>query len=112
VAASCDVEQRAGDEIKALLERGVVEVAGAQPYEWSFACEGGTLRVDVRALTAISDGDPVLWLGAAADPPRLVAVRLDVGSGQESLSRQLALIPRGETRRMNVDLATGVVWLP
>ena len=112
IGASCDVEQRLDGRIAALTAAGAVEVAGAQPFSWSFECDGGTLQVDVRALDTTGDGDPVLWLGILPAPPRMVPVRLDVGSGQEELARRLSLLATGESERLNVDLATGVIWVP
>lgn len=110
--ASCDVDQRLDERIAALSIAGVVEVVGAQPFSWSFGCDGGTLQVDVRALDTPGDGDPILWLGLQPDPPRFVPIRLDVGSGQEELARRLAQLVPNESRRINVDLGTGVVWAP
>ncbi len=112
--ASCDVEQRLGEERRRLQEAGVVEVHGGQPLRWSFACEGTTLRMQVEALGPPVEGAAVLWLGAATDPARLVPVYLDAGRGAEALADAVRACEAavGAPIHVNLDLATGVAWRP
>lgn len=113
LAAGCDMDRRLRDEVTRLEGEGVVPVHGVAGYAWDFSCDGGgTLRMEVATLGAEADGDPVLWLGAATDPPRLVPIRLQVGAGQTELERLLTDPDRPEPQILAVDLASGVVWRP
>ncbi len=110
IDASCDVAERLRSRVDDLTSQGVVEVVGGQPYRWEFECEGETLTATVRARDLSGGMEPILWLGAGGDPPRVVPVRLRVGSGQPQLEQRLARCEGGAAVRFHVDLATGVVW--
>lgn len=112
LTAGCDLEERLAGVREALAAEGVVPVHGLDGPRWSFHCQGATLRLTVEGAPPGDDGDPVLWVGARGDPPRIVPVRLDVGAGQPDLRRWLADEPGPEARTLAVDLATGVVWRP
>ncbi len=112
LSASCDLEQRLRETVATLAARGVVPVHGGEAYHWSFSCDGPSLAITVETVGATADGDPVIWLGAAGDPPRMVPVRLDVGAGQAELQRLLVDPGRPDPQTLTVDLATGVVWRP
>jgi len=107
---SCDLPAQLESAVADLRRRGVVEVTGGQPYRWEFGCTGETLDVTVRLADVPSDGDPVLWLGAEAEPARVVPLRLHAGSGQPQLEQRVRRCDGGEEIRFHVDLATGVVW--
>lgn len=108
--ATCDLPAQVEAAVADLRDRGVVEVVGGQPYHWEFSCSGETLDVTVRFADVPGGGDPVLWLGAATDPPRIVPIRLQVGAGQVQLEERVRRCDAGESARFHVDLATGVVW--
>ena len=110
LGAGCDLQRRLDEQIGALEARGVVPVHGGEAYRWAFECDGAVLRATVQTVGATADGDPILWLGAAGDPPRLVPIRLDAGSGQGDLERLLSDPGRPEPQVIAVDPATGVVW--
>jgi hypothetical protein len=110
IDAACDVAERLRSRVDGLVAQGVVEVVGGQPYRWEFDCGGETLDVTVRAGDLRGGVEPILWLGAGGDPPRVVPVRLRVGSGQPQLEQRLARCEGDEAVRFHVDLATGVVW--
>jgi hypothetical protein len=110
IDASCELCERLQQRVDELRAQGVVEVVGGQPFRWEFDCEGDTLAVTVHAADLPGEVEPILWLGAGAAPPRIVPVRLRVGSGQPQLEQRLARCDGGEPVRFHVDLATGVVW--
>lgn len=110
IDASCDVAERLQQQVRDLGAQGVVEVVGGQPFRWEFACQGETLTATVRAADQHGEEEPILWLGAGGDPPRVVPVRLRVGSGQPQLEQRLIRCEGGAAVQFHVDLATGVVW--
>jgi len=110
IVPSCDLQGRLDGEIEAALERGVVPVHGGEAYRWAFECDGALLQATVETVGPTADGDPILWLGATGNPPRLVPIRLDVGAGQGDLERLLADPQRPEPQVIAIDPSTGVVW--
>jgi hypothetical protein len=112
LAAGCDVEERLRSAREVLEAEGAVPIHGLDGPSWAFRCQGSTLHVTVEGPAPGGDGDPVLWVGALGDPPRVVPIRLDVGVGQQDFRRWLAEAPGPGPRSLAVDLATGVVWQP
>jgi hypothetical protein len=112
LAAGCDLEERLRATRAALEAEGVVPVHGLAGPSWTFRCQGSTLHITVEGPTPAGEGEPVLWVGARGDPPRIIPIRLDVGVGQPDLRRWLAEVPGPGPRSLAVDLATGVVWQP
>lgn len=110
LTASCDLPERLDEIVEQSRERGVVPVHGGAAYRWEFECAGSILRVTVETVGPTADGDPVLWLGAHGDPPALVPIRLDAGTGQADLERLLADPERPDPQVLAIDLTTGVVW--
>ncbi len=110
IRADCDVSRRLEERVAELEGQGVRPVVGGQPYTWSFGCEGSTLRAVVATGAGGGGADPVLWLGAAVDPPRVEEIWLDVGSGQPRLLELLGDPARPDPLIVRVETTTGVIW--